>query len=280
MIILTIIAVILVLALFYMLLIAPRCVRRADMSRMRGWIYAHRGMFTNPDIPENSMPAFALAVEHGYGIELDLHLTRDGKIVVYHDDQLERVCGADGRIEDLTYDEVTRLRLFGTDEHPPLFTDFLALVNGQVPLIIELKGRSRDTSLADATYEILKGYSGDYCIESFNPMLIRRFRKIAPKTATGLLMTDYSKDKDNRKFLLFNSFIQNALARPDFIAYDKTCDKNFVFRLICAVFNPYTAAWTIRTREDFVRCRREYDMPICENLAEIHEAYSNAEKQN
>lgn len=276
MIALYIIAALLFLFIVYLLLIAPRCIHRADMSKMTGWIYAHRGMHTNPEIPENSMPAFRLAVEHGYGIELDLHLSTDGKVFIIHDAYLDRICGIDGKTDDLSYDEVTKLRLFGTEEQPPMFTDFLKMVDGKVPLIIELKGRSKNTALADAAAEILKDYKGEYCIESFNPLLIRRWRQLNPKDATGLLMTYYCEE-DEKKYRFFNTFIQDAICRPDFIAYNKECDKNLIFRLIRSVFNPYTAAWTIRNREDFVRCRREYDMPICEKLGEIHEAYEDKE---
>lgn len=260
------------LSAIYLILIAPRIVKRADMSAFSGRIIAHRGMFYNPEIPENSMASFRNAIEHGYGIEMDIHKIADGSIVVHHDSTLERSCNIDKAIADCTYDELLAYPLFGTSERIPLFSDFLALVDGKVPLIIELKGTSvSDTSLADEAYKILKDYKGDYCIESFNPMLVARWRKLAPRDATGLLMTDYRKNEGgkNRKYMIFNSFIQNVLVRPDFIAYELKYDGNAVYRLVKRLFKPYTAAWTVRTKDEFDRCRKSYDTVICENLGVI-----------
>lgn len=255
----------------YLFLIMPRMAKRPDMSAMIGRIYAHRGMFTNPEIPENSMEAFRLAVEHGYGIELDLHLTTDGKVVVFHDDSLTRVCGIEKNTDSCSFGELSECRLFDTEYKIPLFTDVLALVDKKVPLIVELKGKSAaDTKLADAAWDILKSYDGPYCVESFNPMLIKRFRQIAPHVATGILSSNLMKtnQKDVLNFVL-TTMATNMLCRPDFVAYEHAYDKNIAFILCKNLFHPHTAVWTLRENKDFDRYKKSYEMLICENLPDI-----------
>ena len=125
--------------------------------------YAHRGLHAKPTIPENSMAAFARAVEAGYGIELDLHLTRDGKLAVIHDASLKRTCGVNLKIEDLTLAEARDYPLEESDERIPEFCDFLRLVDGKVPLVVELKAEGRnEKALTDAAMRALADYTGLY----------------------------------------------------------------------------------------------------------------------
>ena len=128
--------------LLYLLAIAPRMAGRPDFEPLfsKGIYYAHRGLHDNrSQAPENSMAAFQKAVEAGYGIELDVQLTRDRIAVVFHDETLSRVCGVEGKVRDYTSEQLRSFYLCGTQERIPLFADVLALVDGQVPLIIELK---------------------------------------------------------------------------------------------------------------------------------------------
>lgn len=104
--------------------------------------YAHRGFHDKPVIPENSLPAFRRAIEHGFGAELDVHLLKDGTLAVFHDSDLRRCANVDGQIEDLTLEELKQLRLEGTDEQIPTFDEVLALFESATPLIIELKTRA------------------------------------------------------------------------------------------------------------------------------------------
>ena len=128
---------ILILAILY--LFAIRCRKgHPGLKDLQGWSYAHRGLHGN-GIPENSMAAFRAALEHGYGIELDIHLLKDGNLAVIHDSLLNRTTGAAGRIEDLTTEELKNYHLEGTEETIPEFMDVLTLYNGKAPLIVELK---------------------------------------------------------------------------------------------------------------------------------------------
>ncbi len=197
--------------------------------------FAHRGLHSrDKTVPENSLTAFRLAVEHGYGMELDVQLSRDGKVVVFHDDDLKRVCGLDARVDELTFDELQQLRLCGTEERIPLFTDVLETVGGRTPIICELKTGRRNRELCEKTLWHIRGYKGDICIESFDPTIVAWFRKNAPDILRGqLAMPMQSYLDDGRSpavgFALSNT-LANVIARPQFISY-KIAPQPFLVRL-------------------------------------------------
>ncbi len=185
---------------------------------------AHRGLYQkDQSIPENSLFAFAKAVEAGYGMELDVQLSRDGQVVVFHDDTLDRVCGVSKRVDELDYAELQELRLCGTDEKIPLFDEVLATVGGKTPMIVELKTGRRNEELCEKTLAALRGYAGEYCVESFDPTIVAWFRKHAPEIYRGQLAQPpkhYRKHGKSRlvSFLL-GTTAMNVIARPNFIAY-------------------------------------------------------------
>ena len=144
--------ILIVLILLYVFLLIPRLPRR-DMSALTKVDYAHRGLW-NAQRPENSLSAFRSAVDAGYGIELDVHRTKDGVLVVHHDDNLKRVCGVDRRIAQSTLAEVRACHLSGTDEVVPTFDEVLEAVGGRVPLIVELKVEQNVDSLCSAVREL------------------------------------------------------------------------------------------------------------------------------
>ncbi len=188
----------------------------------QGRNFAHRGLHT-PDkqIPENSLAAFGRAAEAGYGMELDVQLSRDGQVVVFHDDDLLRVCGREERVDELTWPELHALSLCGTEERIPLFSQMLELVNGRTPLIVELKSGKRNRKLCQDTLALLREYPGDVCIESFDPRIVAWFRFHAPELLRGQLAQPpelyKSKAPIVRYFLGYT--LLNFLSRPQFIAY-------------------------------------------------------------
>ena len=116
----------------WLFLIAPGRSSRAERTPFEGRAFAHRGLYKlDQSIPENSLPAFQRAVENGYGAELDVQRTKDGQIVVFHDDSMRRACGVDRPIRDFTYEELQQFPLFGTQERIPLFSDVLRIFNGK-----------------------------------------------------------------------------------------------------------------------------------------------------
>ena len=190
----------------------------------RGRFFAHRGLHT-PDkrIPENSLAAFGLAAEAGYGMELDVQLSRDGQVVVFHDDDLRRVCGREERVDALTWPELHALSLCGTEERIPLFSQVLNLVNGRAPLIVELKSGKRNRELCRKTLALLRSYSGEACVESFDPRIVTWFRFHAPELLRGQLAQTPARYRAGgnppiMSFLLGNTLF-NFAARPQFIAY-------------------------------------------------------------
>ena len=164
----------------------PKMFSPKDIASYKGRYYAHRGLHKNTNIiPENSLPAFRLAIENQYGIELDVRLTKDNIPVVFHDTTLLRVCGVDKKVRDLTFDELSNIYLYDSKEQIPLLTEVLDLVNGQVPLIIELKTNENDTTVCSIVAPILDNYMGVYCVESFNPLILMWYKKNRPIVIRG-----------------------------------------------------------------------------------------------
>ena len=187
--------------------------------------FAHRGLFLkDQSVPENSLPAFARAVEAGYGIELDVQLTKDGEVVVFHDDDLKRGCGVEKDLKELTLAELKELRLFGTEEKIPLFSEVLDLVAGKVPLIVELKSAGpKNIELAQKTTLLLQGYDGIYCVESFDPRIVRWYRKFAPWILRGQLagsVASYGEGVSRAGAVILSNCLTNFAGRPEFISYE------------------------------------------------------------
>ena len=241
----------------------------ANWSKLRGWRYAHRGYHNKPLVPENSIPAFAAAIEHGWGAELDVHLLKDGTLAVFHDSDLKRCTGSEGIIEDLTLDELRELRLEGTDKHVPLFDEVLELFEGRAPLIIELKPwNGNHMALAKAVCRRLDSYRGDYCIESFDPRALAAVRRLRPDICRGQLAADFVHGSDEvilpgyQKFIL-SDLLMNFLSRPDFIAYRFEDRKKWILRALIKS-GVQEVSWTIRRREDLVCAESDGSIPIFE----------------
>lgn len=186
--------------------------------------FAHRGLHASDgSVPENSLAAFRRAAEAGYGVELDVQLSKDGEVVVFHDDTLDRVCGVHSRVDEKTFSELRALRLRDTDETIPLFTEVLDVYDGRGPMIVELKPGRRNRELCEKTLAILKSYSGNYCIESFDPKIVAWFRFHAPRVLRGQLampMNDYAASMPKWLAFACSRCLCNFMSRPQFIAYD------------------------------------------------------------
>jgi glycerophosphoryl diester phosphodiesterase len=149
---------------------------------------AHRGLHAAAEgRPENSLAAFARCCALGFPAELDVRLTRDGRVVVFHDRPLRRLTGARGRVEERTADELRALRLLGTGEHVPLLEEVLALVDGRVPLLLELKSGAPAAALERAVLDALDGYRGDVAIQSFKLRTVRELDRREAPHAVGHL---------------------------------------------------------------------------------------------
>ncbi len=207
---------------------------------------AHRGLFSkDQSVPENSLKAFELAVESGYGIELDVHITKDNEIVVFHDDTLTRVCRNDARVEECNWEEIQNLTLYKSTEKIPLLLEALKKINGHVPIILELKPDKRYKELCEYTYELIKDYNGDICIESFDPRIVTWFRKKAPDILRGQLAqpaSEYKNSTSKLNAIILGNLLTNCISRPNFIAY-KIGKKTLLLRLN-HLLGAMKVAWT------------------------------------
>ncbi len=253
----------------WLFLIAPRLRRPKKDNILYTARYAHRGLHSKKaGVPENSMAAFERAVERGYGIELDVHLSKDGFLVVEHDDTLQRTCGDPRVIEQCNWQEIKDLTLEGTQQTLPLLTDVLALVNGRVPLLIEMKavgGNMR--SLARAVADTLKGYTGPYCVESFEPRAIYWLGKADSTILRGQLAGRVKQETNNISPLIdfaLRNLLINAISRPDFVAYRYSDYRNLSFRLCRWVYRPPVFFWTVRTPQSAALAKARGATPIFE----------------
>ena len=179
---------------------------------------AHRGLWGG-DVIENSLIAYENAAKNGYPIEIDIYSSSDGVLFSFHDALLKRMTGADGYIYNKTAKELKELRLKESEEKIPTFDEVLSLVNGRVPLLIEFKNQP-DKTFVDKAVERLKSYDGEFAVQSFNPMIIKKIKKLAPEFIRGILATKShcKKEKAFYRYVLKNMPF-NFLIKPDFISY-------------------------------------------------------------
>lgn len=212
--------------------------------------YAHRGLH-NEERVENSLSAFKAAVEAGYGIEFDVRAAKDGTLVIFHDPTLSRMTGAEGKVIEKTMEELRALRLNNTEDTLPTFDEVLSLVNGKVPLLVEIKD---DVSAADTLKicERLKNYEGKYIVESFNPLLLKIVKKQLPNVYRGVLAQNFLRYPIYRSpvYYLLQTLRLNFLAKPDFIAYDKDLLFHPSLWAVKKIFRRPFFAWTIRSEEE------------------------------
>lgn len=242
-----------IIVLLYILSIKPNKKRNVDV--FLGRLYSHRGIHDNMDKnPENSLLSFEMAVEKDYGIELDVQVTKDNIPVIFHDKTLTRVCSLDSCANDFTLKELKELRLFNTEEPIPTLKELLDIVNGKVPLIVEIKNESNDVSELEYIAEVLDNYNGLYCIESFNPLAVMWYKKNRPHVIRGQLSScfkkkDHSFTRRARDFLLEN-LMTNFLAKPDFIAFNYKYKNMFSYKLCKKLYDPLTVAYTIKSQNN------------------------------
>lgn len=254
--------VVLLLALLWLFVICPHLPRRgADAFLHRD--YAHRGLW-NEQYPENSLPAFDRAAERGFGIELDVHLTADNQLCIIHDDDVTRMCGVSMRVHASPLSELQALRLKGTAWGIPTLAEALETVAGRVPLIVELKSGPRNDVLCALVLEALTRYPGAYCVESFDPRIVRWFRRNAPHIFRGQL-AEYTEHPRGRAWFM-GQLWQNVMGRPDFIAWNVNARESLSFRVMKKLFHPWLVGWTVRDEGALARLHSGYDLLIFERF--------------
>lgn len=251
-------------------LIAPSPKRRA--VQWKGTAFAHRGLHGR-GITENTLEAFEKACHAGVGIELDVQLSKDGEVVVFHDDDLKRMVGDERHVDQVDLAELRKMELVGGGGIST-FAEVLKCVNGRVPLLVEIKTGKRNAELCEKTMALLAAYRGAYVVESFNPLILRWLKKHAPAVVRGQLVGErasYLASQTPTVALLLSMLALNFLARPDFVAYDVSAKEFSAPRIQRALFHTPMAAWTVRDEETFRACIERGEMPIFEHLDRFYE---------
>ena len=239
------------------------------MDLFKTWLVetpiAHRG-FHDKNNPENSLAAFARAIEKGYAIELDVQLLADETVVVFHDDSLARMTGNDGYIKYLNKEDLKALSLKGTKETIPTLEEVLKFVDGRVPLLIEIKNKYKVGKLEQKVIDLLKNYKGKYAVQSFNPFSLGYFRQHAPQILRGQL-AGYLKNEKSlswiSKFLLKRMRFNKKVSQPDFIAYEAAALPN---RFVRKYKNLPLLAWAIKSKEPDLKIVKYCDNIIFEKF--------------
>ena len=193
------------------------------------------------------MAAFRKAVESGFGIELDVQLTADLVPVIFHDPDLLRVCGVNRQVRDCTYAQLQEYKLFGSNERIPTLREFLEMVDGRVPLIVEFKSEDTDMTLCRIIDPMLKAYKGQLSDGFLHIPKYRTFPK-APATISV-------------QFL-----IPNFLSKPDFIAYNHMYEGNLSRRICRSLYKAKSAAWTIRSEKELKKAAGAFDVFIFDSF--------------
>ena len=237
--------------------------RREDAKAFFAVPYAHRGLW-GKSVAENSLSAFRLAVEKGYGIELDVQLSKDGEVVVFHDVSLARVTGCNASVYEKDLAFLKTLRLSDTEDCVPTLREVLALVDGKVPLLVEIKSEYKWKEVCERTAALLDGYEGAYLVESFHPLCVAWFRKNRPDVLCGQLSTRlWKENKRTLSYGVVQNLLLNFYARPDFVAYDVK-HRHYFALLLCRLWKPYTLAWTVKSGEE-LSAAKDFDAVIFEN---------------
>ena len=264
---------IVLIALFLLWVLALHCRKNHPAwDTLRKFRYAHRGLHDSAKgIPENSMAAFRLAAEQGYGIELDIHLTRDGRLAVIHDNSLLRTAGVDVKAKDLTAEELAQSRLEGTEEKIPFLEEVLPLFEGKAPLIVELKVEDNAAALAEAACNLLDQYKADYCIESFHPQAIIWLKKNRPEICRGQLSQNFLKGEEGTGLgkaadFAMTHLLTSFLSVPDFIAYNHRHRSCFSLQLAKAFWGVQEVSWTLRNPAALEECEAFDSLSIFEHF--------------
>jgi glycerophosphoryl diester phosphodiesterase len=215
---------------------------------------AHRGLHDlNRQRWENTLSAFDAAAKAGFAIECDVHLTADGKAIIFHDEKLDRLTGQQGKIDALTAAQAKSLRVGGTNDHVPTLAEALRLIGGRVPIVIELKGiPGRDDGLVKAVADDLSGYDGLAAIMSFDHHLIRDFGKDAPGIPAGLTAEGLRDRELEAHFAMLAHGI-------DFVSYNVHHLENRFVEFVRGRLGLPVISWTVRSLEDKATSDRYVD---------------------
>lgn len=228
----------------------------------KGVIIAHRGIYDNIKIFENTIESFNLAIQKKYIIELDVHLTKDKQLVVFHDYDTKRLLSKNMIVRESSYHELNKASKF----HIPLLAEVLKIINNKVPILIEIKHENKIGILEQELMNILKKYNGEYYIQSFNPLTLWWLKKNYPNIITGQLSCCFGKKDYNplKKYIL-KKMLLNPFSKPDFISYKYNELSQKEIKKIKKK-NITLLGWTVTSKEEYDKYIKLYDNLICEKF--------------
>ena len=233
------------------------------MSSFKNKYIAHRGLHNGELIPENSLLSFRNAIQKNYAIEFDITITKDNQVVVFHDEDLIRLCNKKEKIEEVEYSFLKKLRLYNSDEYIPLFKEVLELVKGKITLIIEIKKHKNIGLLENIILELLKNYKGEYYICSFDKKILFWLKENNINIKRGLIIGSNPKKfkKYNNVLFLYKYF----KTQPDFISLDYRLISSSIYRF-CKKKDLPIISWTINSKENYEKIDKKVDSIIFENI--------------
>lgn len=260
-------ALLFAIVVFYNFATAGEAISEDKISWIKETPIAHRGLHTK-DIPENSLSAFENALKNNYAIELDVQFTKDKEVVVFHDENLKRITNDTRNIEDVNYDELKNLRLGNTNEIIPTLEEVLELVDSKVAILIEIKDCKDYIELSEKTYEILKGYEGNYAIQSFNPFILEWYKNNASEVVRGQLSGTFTEGSESlnsfEKFALKNMLL-NFKSKPNYIGYELEGIPKSKLESLRKKGVPIIV-WTVKNKEDMEKAYKYSDNITFENF--------------
>jgi len=262
--------ILLILIALFLFTTMPRLSKKKEWKEFtKGTYFAHRGLFDNEsDAPENSLKAFKRAIDNNYGVEFDVEITKDKQLVIHHDDTLQRSAGVDLRVCETTYEELKKHKLFKSDETIPLFTEVLDLIDGQIPIIIEIKVDKDYLPLTEMVAKTLENYKGPYVVESFHPLAVRWYKKNKPEIIRGQLC-DYYPKAGGVSFPLsyiLAGYYSNFLTRPDFLAENFQYSDRLTFQIEKKLYNPCRTCYTVKSKEQLESAKKNFDNYIFDSF--------------
>lgn len=224
---------------------------------------AHRGLHDDKN-PENSLGAYENAIKAGYPIEIDVRLISDGTVIVFHDDNIGKVCGKDKYTSQLTKEELPNCKLKNTEYTIPTFEEVLKFVNGRTPLLIEIKQLDKVGELERNVLKTLDGYTGEFAVQSFNPFSLEWFKNNAPHIWRGQLSSFFKNEKlgSIKKYVLKRLKL-NKISAPDFISYNANDLPN---RWVKKYENLPILAWTVKNQQQYLKVVQYSDNIIFEDF--------------
>lgn len=231
-----------------------------SIPSLKNLIIAHRGIHNNIDIPENSIKAIKESLKVNIPIEIDIQLTKDNQLVVFHDENLKRMTNNDEFVCNKTLDEIKQLNLLDTEETIPTLKEVLNVINNQVLLFIEIKHTKNIKLICETLVNELNNY-GNYVLKSFDPRIIRWFKKHKPNITRGLLMMNHKKNIRN---IIFNNSIILNYCKPDFISISTNLYKRKKYQKVSTKIP--TIIWTIKDYSEINNFQNNSLSFICNNL--------------